>query len=124
MAFTERYIDPQRWSHFMFFATGGANGVISEGVAPGKIWKLHEIRVHFSTAFASTEYLVGRLSAARGSYYNVLLFSAAISGSTDIRYVYSDPLLFESGDVLYIGHSTKSGVNTTGITMIGWAALG
>lgn len=124
MAFTEVYLQPQRWTEFSFFATGGEDGAISESVAPGVPWRLHEIRLHCSVAFASVEDLIYRLSATQGSAYNMTFNSYAMSGSTDIWFLYSNPLLFQSDDALVITLSLASGTNVVGITAVGWAVLG
>jgi len=53
MAFTEEFIQNQRWTELSFFASAGANGPFSESLAPGKVYKLHEIRLHTSIAIAN-----------------------------------------------------------------------
>ncbi len=124
MAFTETYIQPQRWTEFMFFAIGGADGLISENVAPGKIWKLKEVRVHASSLIASAGDLVIQLSSIRNSYLNMIFVSKAMLNSQDYWLQMSDPLIFESDDALNVRFSVLSAVNYLGITVVGWCVLG
>ena len=115
---------PERWTELSFYKKDDGNGAIGEDFGPGKRFRVGEIRVHFSTAFASNEYLVAVLSAIKGSEHNVVLLSQACFMSTDIFIHYSNPLEFLSEDVLRIELSNVSGVNAIGINVIGWAVLG
>lgn len=123
MALTKVANGPHRWEEFLFYQSYKANGSISDEIVPGKIWKLGEIRIHFSTAFASAESLTIRLSCILGSYYNVKFYSLNVSGSTDIFIHYSDPLRFLSDDRLVFTLSMASGVNGVGFQFIGWAVI-
>ena len=60
-----------RETEFHFYASNGANGKLNYEIDMGKKWLLKEVRVHCSSAFASTEYLVAQLSSANGSAYNM-----------------------------------------------------
>jgi hypothetical protein len=124
MAFTAVYDPPQRWTHMSLFYSSGADGKISETHSPTTLFKLSEFRVHFSVAFASVEYFTLKHTSIQGAAYNMTLYSANPSGSTDIFVHYSDPLLFLSGDTLTAELSTVSGTNVIGINLIGWAVLG
>ena len=127
MAFTETYIQPKLWDQFHFFDTVDTTLPFASGtrsVAPGVRFMLQEVRLHWSTAFASAESIVLRLSSVNGSEYNTLFFSHNMNNSTDIRYYYSQPLLFFSNDQLVLSLSNISHVNTLGIEVIGWAARG
>lgn len=124
MAFTEEFHLPQRWSHFHFYTSGKANGAGTESISIGRLWKLQEIRLHFSTAFASVEDLVVRLSAVNGSYFNTLFLSQALNAVQDLWVHYSDPLLFFSDDQLKLTFSMKSNINGWGLEVIGWAVQG
>jgi hypothetical protein len=124
MSFTETYLDPQRWTEFSFFATGGVDGAISESVAPGKPFKIHEFRIHNSIAIASAGDLVIRLSAAQGSAHNMVFISKAMLGSTDYWLLFSNPLIFQSDDQIVVTYSMKSAVNVMGINVVGWAVRG
>ncbi len=123
MALTKVTDGPHRWEEFLYYQTYKADGAISDGFGPGKIWKLGEIRIHFSTAFASAESLTVRLSSILGSYHNTLFISHLISGSADIFYHYSDPLRFLSDDTLTIKMSMASGINGVGFQFFGWAVI-
>jgi len=128
MAFTEVYVQPQRWDEFMFFATVGEDGSVSETVAPGVIWKLKELRVHLSVAFASVEDLVFRISAdaGQGSAFNFKFLSQAMNGVIDYQYIpaVSDGMIFQSADLGVITMSGASANNVIGIVVIGWAVRG
>lgn len=125
MAFTEEYQENPRWTHFSFYASGGTNGAVSESLSPaGGPFRLHEIRLHFSVIFASTEDFVVRLSAVKGSAHNVVLISQAISDVYDYVWQDSFGMLFLSDDQLVLGWSQASGVNIGGLNIQGWAVFG
>jgi hypothetical protein len=124
MAFTEKYTDPQRWTNFQFFATGGDDGAITESIAPGKPWRLGEIRFHADSGVVSAIDLILVLSAAQGSVYNMTFFSYAIQGSTDYWFQLSQPMDFLSDDQMILYLSIVSAINVVGITAVGWSARG
>lgn len=124
MAFTETIEDPKRWWAFEFFATVGADGAVSESVAPGKPFQFVELRVHCSIAVPSAGDLVLRLSAAQGSAYNLVFFSKAMLGSTDYWFQLSQPMRFLSDDQIVLTFSQASAANVIGVTAVGWAAIG
>lgn len=124
MAFTEEYYAPERWWDFQFFATGGANGVVSENVAPTTRFKILEFRLHWSSAFASVEDFVVQISSIKGSQYNAILFSEALNGLTDLYVRLSQPMQFLSDDSVNIAMSMASGINIWGLTVVGWAIRG
>jgi hypothetical protein len=115
---------PERFWQLAFYKKDDGDGAIGENFNPGTRWKLAEIRVHFSSAFASVEYLTAYLSATKGSEHNVVLLSHNCSGSTDIILYYSEPRMFLSDDVLRVELSNTSGVNAIGISVFGWAVIG
>lgn len=129
MTWDKENIEPQRWTQFLFFSSGGADGFVNESIIPGTDfgsipWKLGEVRLHFSVAFASVEDFVIRISSIKGSAYNTLLISQALNGITDMTIHYSDPLLFLSDDQLVITGAMVSATNIYGMEFIGWAAMG
>ncbi len=123
MAFAEQYLQPQQWDHFTFYATGGANGVITESIDMSKTFKLMELRVHCSAVFASVEDLTMRLSSPLGSQYNLKLVSQAMNGVQDYLYICDNPAghLFASDDQIIVSLSLVSAENTIGIKVIGWS---
>lgn len=121
---TENFLDNQRETLFKFYATNGLNGKLNESITMGKPWKLKEIRVHCSSAFASQEHFVVSFSSIMGSMYNMKLVSYSMSDLTDLWIDYVDPLPFESDDHMLIAFSTTSGANRIGLTVIGWAVVG
>ncbi len=125
MAFTETFLQPQRWTQFHFFATGSAvTSFIAEDIALGKPWKLQEIRLHFSAAMGSVKYFTARISSIRSSMFNLQFFSEDLNGLIDYQLYYSEPLLFESDDQLVIRSSVISVALGYGLSVIGWAVLG
>lgn len=123
------YIQPQRWSHFKYFNSYGADGAETSSVATdGGIWALKDVRVHLSVVHASVEYLVVRVSAADGSAYNVRFVSQAMSDVSDYLYIPDDAgtygLILQSDDQLVITLSLASATNVIGININGWAVLG
>ena len=120
----EEIIEPQRWSEFEFFNAFGTNGLETKSIYFHKNFKLGEIRLHLSVAFASAGALIAQLSSVKGSAYNTKLLSTDISGTIDLFIHYSDPILFLSNDHLKFTISLVSGTNIIGMTVRGWAALG
>jgi hypothetical protein len=88
------------------------------------LWKLAELRLHFSTALISDATLAARISSVKDSSINQRLLSQQLSNAQDVIIHYSDPLLFFSGDALVITTSTISVTNLVGLEAIGWAVRG
>lgn len=124
MSLTEIDISPQLWWDIIFHGYYGADGNISDSFCPGVPWKLKDIRVKISGAFASVEYLILKISSVLDSYHNIIFYSQNVSGSTDIFIQYSEPLLFLSDDHLVFELSNTSGVHTFGFIFNTWAAKG
>ena len=125
----KEFIQNQRWHEFSFFVTGGADGVITDSLAPGTDfkavpWRLKGIRVHCSVAFASVEDLTLRISAANGSAYNLMLLSQAMNGISDLLWQMDTAEIFGSNDDLVVNLSLVSATNIIGIVINGWAAIG
>jgi hypothetical protein len=120
MAFTSVDIMPQRWRWFSYYESFGPNGKYTGVIAPGKPWRLAEIRLHLSMPFASIEYLTATISATIGSAHNLVMMSYLLSGSTDVFFHYSDPLNFLSDDLLTFILSITSGTNVVGLNVQTW----
>lgn len=124
MAFTESFLENQRWYQFSFYETGHTADGMDESIAfATREWKLAEIRMHFSIAMISIFDLVIYLSSARGSAYNTKLLSQALLTVQDLWVHYSDALLFQSGDQLVFAHGSTVTVNHRGTEVIGWAVI-
>ena len=122
---TKEYTLPQRWKLFQFFGFGGAvTSFVSHAVAMSTLWKLEEVRLNFSAAIGSDKYFQMYLSSGKGSYYDIMLHSANVNGSTEILLRYSNPLIFLSDDTLEIQTSVISVATTYGLQAIGWAVTG
>ena len=117
------YLENSIYQLFSFYKTVAAGAALSESISIGKKWKIHEIRIHFSVAFASVEDFVAYISATKGSAHNLTLLSYACNGSTDIILYYSSPRIFLSDDELVLTFS-NSGSNVVGINVQGWAVQG
>lgn len=124
MAFSKEYRQPQRWDTFHFYFSGKANGWESQSLAIGKLWALKEVRLHFSSTFASTEDFTVTVSSINGSSFNQILLSEPLNGLRDLIQQFSDPLLYFSDDQLVFGASMKSNINGYGLEVIGWAVRG
>jgi len=127
MAFDGDYIQYQRWDQFHFYDTFSiALPFVGEtkSLAPADLWKLEEIRLHFSTAFASAEYLKIRISSIKGSAFNIVILSQSLNGVEDLRVHFSQPLLLFSDDQLIFYISNVSHANVGGLEVIGWAVRG
>lgn len=124
MALTNERFDHQRYVDEFYYGSYGADGTISDSIAPACKWKLKSLRLHCSVAFVSVEYLVMYISAAKGSAYNTKIYSANFSDTEDLFIHYSDPLLFFSDDQLAFELSMVSGTNIIGVQAEVWAARG
>lgn len=126
MAFTvQEHQQPERWTHFSFFASGGTNGAVTESLDPaGQFFKLTEVRLHFSTAFVSTQDFTVRISSAKGSAHNLMLLSQALSGVRDLLWQPDQEIQLLSDDQIVFFWSQNSGVNIGGLNVLGWAVLG
>jgi hypothetical protein len=120
----EEWRQHERFHHFSFFGTGGADGGPQMTIAPGVVFKLDEVYIHFSDTFPSTEGVRVYVSAAKGALYNQLLFSTALNGETDIRLILSNAIEMLSDDHLVVSWAQASGTVLFGIKVQGWAALG
>ena len=125
MAFTvQDFFGPHRWQHFSFFAKGSAvASFINETVEHNGAWKLAEVRLHFSTAFGSVNYLRLNVSAINGSSYDTILLSQSLNGVQDLFVQYFEPVLMVSGDKLRIISSQISVANEYGLQVSGWAII-
>lgn len=117
------YLENSIYQTFSFYKTVAAGAALSESIDIGRKWKLQEIRIHFSVAFASVEDFVAYISAAKGSAHNFTILSYAANGSTDISIYYSAPRQFLSDDELVMTFS-NSGSNVVGLNVQGWAVQG
>jgi hypothetical protein len=127
MAFTGDEIQYKRWDMFHFYdASIAVNSLVglSTSLVFSVLWKLAEVRMHFSTALISDMTLRVRLSSIKNSSLNTILVSQAMVGVQDLAIHYSDPLLFFSEDCLIATTSTISVANLIGIEAIGWAVRG
>jgi hypothetical protein len=127
MAFTKEFLQPQRWDEFHYYFSGKANGWEDQSldfISEGYRFKVGEVRVHFSSAFASVEDFVMYRSAINGSMYNNIWISEALNGVRDLVLFFSDPLNFFSDDQLVFTGSMVSNTNGYSLEVFGWAARG
>ncbi len=115
---SEETLQYQRYVEFFAFFSDDESFIKS--VSPGRVWRLEEVRLHFSVVFGSANYFTARLSATKGSAYNTVLISHAVLNSTDIFYHFSYPYLFMSDDVLVFS-LLISVANVAGLEVHGWA---
>jgi hypothetical protein len=124
---TGDYIQYKRWDEFHFYETSVAvnsTAGINTELQISVLWKLAELRLHFSTALVSDMTLAARISSIINSSLNQRLISQAMVGVQDLTVHYSDPLLFFSNDTLLVTTSTISVTNLVGIEATGWAVRG
>ena len=122
------YIQYKRWDEFHFYeasipfnSTTGINTTLTQSM----LWKLAELRFHFSTAIISDTTLIIRISSITNSSLNQRLVSQALLGVQDLIIQYDTlPLLLHSDDQLIITASTVSTTNLVGIESTGWAVRG
>lgn len=121
------YIQYMRWDSFHFYeASVAVNSITGIGteLAMSVLWKLAELRLHFSTALISDFTLKAQISSIKDSSINIVLLSTQLSNYQDYTIHYSDPLMFFSGDILKVTSSTISVTNIVGIEAVGWAVRG
>lgn len=125
---TGDYVQYKRWDEFHFFETSvplNSTTGINTNLSFSVLWKLQELRLHFSTAIISATNLVARLSSIQNSSLNQRLLSQTLSNAQDVIIQYgTNPLLFFSDDQLIITCSALSVTNLVGIEAIGWAVRG
>lgn len=125
MAFTvQEYQQPERWTHFSFFTKQKAGSNVESLNPDGQFFKLEEVRLHFSSAFASSRDFTIRLSSIKGSEYNLTLLSQALSGIQDLLWQPDRPLVMLSDDQVVFSWTQVSDVNTLGLNVLGWGVLG
>lgn len=127
MSFTGDIEQPDIWNEFNYYSDEtGTDGKLSDSLSSptGNRWQFKELRMHFSTAFASVEDLVIRVSSPRGSYHNFLILSQAMNGSQDLLVQYSSPVWLLSNESIVVEQSMASGANLFGLQITGWAAQG
>ncbi len=120
------FIQYQRWDEFHFYENSLALSTgINTNIALSTLWRLVELRVHFSVAVVSETTLVARISSIKDSSLNNRLLSQALLGVQDLILQYdTNPLLLFSDDQIIISASATTLNNITGIEAIGWAVRG
>ncbi len=116
----EEEILSRQWVDFAFFSQA-TNGALNLSISPGKVWKLREVRIHISVAFASVQDFTLKVSAVKGSAYNTTLISQAMNTVQDLFILYSTPIVFLSNDCLNVS-MFASMTAVRGFTVLGqWA---
>jgi hypothetical protein len=118
------YKGPENFTYFEFYTSGGANGAFKESLTLGKAFKLGEVRLHLSVKHPSVEDFAIWVSAGRGSAYNQILISQAMSDIVDYLWQVDDALVFNSDDQIIFSMFVKSGSNVYGLSVKGWSVLG
>lgn len=93
------------------------SGPIAENIShidPGQPWRLHEVRLHLSSAAAGGDLTVA-VSARVGAAHNVLLASIPMTGQTDAVWVPPAPINLDMGDSVTVAWP-NSGSTTWGMT--------
>ena len=122
---SQEWQNPELWSAFSYFTETGTDGTVAESLDPhGKQFKLAEVRLHFSIAFASTEDFTIKVSSIKGSAYNITLVSQALLGVKDFLYQLNNPFLLLSDDQVVFGWSQVSATNVGGLDVLGWGVQG
>lgn len=125
MAFTEKYLPVAKQRYFTFFTSDGNAGAawdseMDEQFSPSFAFVLDKVRLHLSTAHASTVSLVIMLSHHIDSAYNETLVSVAMNGLKDVVYQADPNRYFHQGDTLSC-NMCMSAANTFGLEISGWA---
>lgn len=121
---TIEYKGPENFTYFEFYTSGGTDGAFKDSFAPGKVFRIGEVRLHLSVKHASVEDFAIWLSAARGSAYNQVFISQAFSDVKDYLWQPTRPLEFNSDDQLIFSLFLASGTNIYGLSVKGWSVLG
>jgi len=115
---------PHNWEHFSFYASGGVDGAFIESLAPGKIFKITEVRLHLSVVHASIEDFVMRLSGINGTAFSQVFISQAMLAVNNYHWLPENDLIFFSDDQIVFSLFVKSATNIYGLDVKGWAVLG
>jgi hypothetical protein len=127
MAFSTEYNGYKRWDDFHFWFSGKANGWEEQSLSfvdDAKGFKVKEVRLHFSTAFASVEDFVMYTSSIKASNFNTIWISEPLNGVRDLVLFFSQPIQLFSDDQLVFTGSMVSNINGYGLEVLGWAARG
>jgi hypothetical protein len=124
MAFTRIDNIPERWTHFDFYQSFGANGAFVDSVAPGQKWRLAEVRANLSVAFVSVADLTLRISSILGNAFNIVVLSQPMLAVKELLWQPDEEIIFNSDDQLVASMAIASGTNVVGLEILGWAVLG
>lgn len=104
-------VQPVANHHRIAYGTGAAAIALTHAV-PGPC-KLLNVEIHLSAA-AGAENLTISKDSALGAAYDAALNVTAMNGLTDVHYMPTVPVLFESGDVLSVAFA-NSATRTVGV---------
>lgn len=118
----------ERWQEFDYFVQVGDadTGAVSESMSSpnSKRWRLKEVRLKFSSTFASVEDFVVEVSSILGSYFNQKIVSQALNGVINYYNQFDSAVPLSASDTLNFTFSMGSGTNIAGIQVFGWAVSG
>jgi hypothetical protein len=124
MSSTTNWRKNETWDHLDFYSSGGVDGSFVESLAPGKMFRLEEVRLHLSVVHASVEDFAIRISSSFGSAYNQVLISQAMNGVANYLWQPTNPMIFNSDDQLVFSLFIKSATNIYGLNVKGWGVSG
>jgi hypothetical protein len=114
-----------RWHYFDFYTTIGTNGTTNISIFTGVLTEIRTVKLHCSSEFLSVADFIMQRSAAQGSFHNNKWVSQAMLSVQDYIVVFdSNEVMLESDDHLNFSMVQVSGVNSIGLNVTGWAALG
>lgn len=90
---------------------------LSYTLTPGKKFVFEEIRLHLNAASATVENFVITLQSARGTAYDVVLYSVGMNTVQDLVYQADQSHSFEKGDSLVFAW-TNTNLRTYGMEII------
>lgn len=131
MSFLGDFNKYNRFDEFSFYSTeNGTNGKFNESINYVSLGKprrfyLREIRMHWSSLFASIEYFKVYISSVLGSNFNYIILSQLMSDIQDFRVTWiSDEIGCFSDDHIVFEMSCVSGNNLFGLEVKGWSIEG
>jgi hypothetical protein len=95
-------------------ATGAA--AIAKTVAPGKKWRLHEIRLHLSAAGGAANLTI-KMDAGAGAAYDANLFTQDMTSVVDLLWQPELPIEFSATDEIDIAWANAAG-RTYGLEVV------
>ena len=106
---------PTRWTNISNSVATGS-GALAHTLAPGRTFRLLEVRLHLSAAATQQDFTI-KLDSDEGPAYDLIFDTQAMSGIADHVYRPAHPAIFMKGDELDFAW-TNTDARTFGLEII------